>query len=220
MILKARIRYHFNLCHRSLLLGFDFFTIYAVPRETLTTHYQIQNSPVTHATGGSRFSDHEQHHFAPRLPRRRGPARDAFGSPPTHHDTIYTQQHDLEWSLRPDNPYPIHGQVSIQRSSIVATSSWDNAISYPPAADGFRSQTNTRLPSLPQDDESFASYLNHVSGGTNFPRDDGSWIQPESDYVVPVTSAIGIEPDQNQNQISSGSQGPPLIANERYVRRV
>ena len=201
----------------------------------LTTHYRIQHSAfVTHATDGSRSPDLQQHQSMPYgSSPRRGTARDTFHSPPIHRGAT-----NVEDELFPlvDSPGPVRTQGPVQRNHphyhFAFSSSWNNGIYDPPVAGislldvgGFTLPiNNTEFPPWPQGvytHDPFTLYPDLVNGETLFSQDDGPLIQPPCPPHHAARPVSAVEHAMsNRAQLSrSGSQGPPLIVDQSYVRR-
>ncbi|KAF9784911.1 hypothetical protein BJ322DRAFT_1020554 [Thelephora terrestris] len=187
-----------------------------------TSFTRIQdNAFAAHATDGSRTSDREQH----LPPRRSDPARDVFDSSPTHHGAAHVQQHDHQWDLYPRSLYLSHAPGTVQedpyRRLVVSAPPLDNIVHFPPAAGGSvpteSPPANSELVFWNRSDIPF-SHPNAAGEETSFPRDDGPLIGPSysSYYVGQVASIEQSYSDQIPIQLPSGSQRPPLIANDRY----
>ena len=207
------------------------FHVLCFPCGALTSHSLIQDSTfVPYATDGSRSLDHYRHHSMSHGPsRRRGPERDIFHSPLAYQGATQIQQRDHEWGPFGENPNYTPG--SVQRDPahgfVVPASSWDNGIRHSPAANDLRSSVgeflpppNAELSLWIRDTYGFTPDPNFASGETTFSRNDTSLILACSspDYTPGVISTVE-QSQPDQTRLSSGSQGRPLIAIERYVGR-
>lgn len=200
----------------------------------LTTHYRIQDSAlVMHVADGSRSSDLQRHQSVPydgSFPGRDA-ARDIFHLSPIHRGATNVEH---EWYPLVVNPDPVRTQGPVQRDSshvhFTFASSWNNGIYNPSAADsslldvgGFTPPINTGSPSGPQGvyaHDSFTLYPNPVSREAIFPQDGGPLMQPPCPpyYAARlVPTAEHAMSDQSQSS-GSGTQGPPLIVGQNYVR--
>lgn len=187
-----------------------------------------------HAIDESRSSDHGQHHSVRHgHPRRRGPVLDVFHSYPIHRGSAHVPQHNHEWGPLAGNLYPNHAlrvQPDHSHDSIAFASPWNDETYVRPETDGllplsngvFPPPTNAELSLRLQEVHTynaFTSYPNAASGEPSFPQNDGPLILPyrSPHYVDRAVSTFG-QTHPNQIQLSSGSQGPPLITSEKYVR--
>lgn len=193
---------------------------------------QIQDN--AHATDRSRPPEHGQHHFVRHGPPRRGVlALDVFHSSSNPRDSTYIQQHNHEWGPFAENLDPAHTLRSVQpdpaHGFVVFTSPWEDEAYDGPEADGLRPSgglsppsTNAELSLRLQEVhtyDAFSSYPNAVSEEAGFPRNDGQLIQSNHSphHLARAFSTFG-QTHPNQIRLSSGSQGPSLIASEKYVR--
>jgi len=196
----------------------------------LTTHCQIQDSAlVMHVADESRSSDFQRHQSVPydgSFPGR-DTVRDTFHLSPIHRGATNVEH---EWC--PPDPIRTQGPVQRDPSHVHFTfaSSWNNGIFNPSAADislldvgGFTPPINTGSPSEPQGvytHDSFTLYPNPVSGEAIFPQDGGPLMQPPCPpYYAARLVPTAEHAMSDQSQLPSGTQGPPLIVDQNYVRR-
>lgn len=164
------------------------------------------------------------------LSSRRGPVRDTFHSSPDYRGATDVEH---EWGPPPDDLDPVHTPGLVQRDPsrgiFAFASSWNDEI-YDLSAvyssllnvGGFTPPTDINFSLWPQGvyaHNSFTSHPNLVSGDRIFPQNSGPLIQsPDSPYRAARLSPTIENTQPNQFQLSGGSQGRPLIADEHYVR--
>ena len=112
-----------------------------------------------------------------------------------------------------DNPDPVRTQGPVQRNHpyyhFAFSSSWNNGIYFPSWPQGVYTH------------DPFTLYPDLVNGETLFPQDGGPLIQPPCPPHYAARPVPTVEHAMsNRVQLSrSGSQGPPLIVDQSYVRR-
>ena len=212
----------------------DFVTrVRFVPRSmfpccVLTSHHRIQDgAPVPDRSHSSGL---QRHHSVPysHSPRR-GSARDVFHLSYTHRGATNVQQSSHEWGPQD----LVHTPEPAQRDpshDFVAFMSSNNSVSNPPPTDtlpphiyGFSPPTGTEFSSWFQSvypHGFFRSRPDIVSGEAIFPQNSGPSIHPSySPYFTGrVVSTVEQLRSKHIQSSRSRSQGPPLIANQDYVR--
>lgn len=167
-----------------------------------------------------------------------GPGFNVFYSSLTHHDpTTHIQQHNHEWGPFVENLEQNHTLRSVQLGPshrfVGFASPGDDGAYYRFELDGLRptdglspSSTSAELePMRLQETSTYnapTSYPNVVSGGEiSFPRNGGPLVIHEPYHsphrVARAVSTFG-QAHPNQTELSGGSLGPRLIANEKNVR--